>query len=591
MASPSGKRPAARETLPPRKPPASGRGGGAPPREESTVLHDTVKGRSKGRAAAPEHTMLLDINALEVAAPRAKLVGLRGRRRGAEFALRGTELMIGRDEGSDIVIADISVSRQHAQLRRTAEGWLIKDAGGGNGTRVNGLSIDEVLLHDGDLVELGTTELQFVEPPPPPPEAEAVEEGAGEAGRGQKGPSPRVKKLAIGVGALFFVLIALKLALPSAHTSLSPTSGGQTDEFAVARKLILGQKWEDAKAALVKAQADDPDNPEIKRYLDTISAEIVNQRHLDNAKADFAKSDLVGTLRELQMVGTGSLLSDDAAKVKGQVDAAVTALIQQAHDELDKGELADAKQHLDKAMGAEPDQPKGVALLPRLSAALAEADVRAHIAAQQRALSAADQRIENGPVGQARRAFTSGDVNTALGILGSANGPDALLAAELGNKIRMFSMYYSRGKQAVGRNTATAVDQLTRAHSLAIDIGNFHKGVDGETGALAVSSGKLLAQVQDQLGRAARSARAFDKAYKHFAAALAANRSDGEAKENVARLASEAKDLYLTSYGQMQIDPSAAIRGFKLVLSMTGPDDPYHSKAKDRLADMTGGGR
>jgi pSer/pThr/pTyr-binding forkhead associated (FHA) protein len=48
-----------------------------------------------------------------------------------------------------------TVSRRHAQLRRTGGGWEILDLGSLNGTWVNGWRVDRATLHDGDVVQLG----------------------------------------------------------------------------------------------------------------------------------------------------------------------------------------------------------------------------------------------------------------------------------------------------------------------------------------------------------------------------------------------------------------------------------------------------
>lgn len=48
------------------------------------------------------------------------------------------ELTIGRDPSNDIMVDSSTVSRRHALVRSTADGWLLMDAGSSNGTYVNG---------------------------------------------------------------------------------------------------------------------------------------------------------------------------------------------------------------------------------------------------------------------------------------------------------------------------------------------------------------------------------------------------------------------------------------------------------------------
>jgi len=72
---------------------------------------------------------------------------------------RGEQFSIGRDAGCDLAIADMTVSRRHATLERTPEGWLLTDLGSTNGTRVNGCRVrGKVKVTPGDLVSFGNAE-------------------------------------------------------------------------------------------------------------------------------------------------------------------------------------------------------------------------------------------------------------------------------------------------------------------------------------------------------------------------------------------------------------------------------------------------
>lgn len=63
---------------------------------------------------------------------------------------------IGRDPDCDLVIADITVSRQHAHLDRGQLGWTLADFGSTNGTRLNGWRVREpVPVRSGDEVSFG----------------------------------------------------------------------------------------------------------------------------------------------------------------------------------------------------------------------------------------------------------------------------------------------------------------------------------------------------------------------------------------------------------------------------------------------------
>jgi hypothetical protein len=74
----------------------------------------------------------------------------------------GDQFSIGRDASCDLAIADMTVSRRHAQLERTDYGWLITDLESTNGTRVNGWRVrGKVPVRAGDVVSFGNLETVF----------------------------------------------------------------------------------------------------------------------------------------------------------------------------------------------------------------------------------------------------------------------------------------------------------------------------------------------------------------------------------------------------------------------------------------------
>jgi hypothetical protein len=95
--------------------------------------------------------------------PSAARGVLRGRQ--GDYGLSEAVTVIGRSRRCDIVLTDPNVSRQHAEIRRQDDGFLLVDLGSTNGTRVNRRDVKQVVLQHGDRVELGTTELLFERQP------------------------------------------------------------------------------------------------------------------------------------------------------------------------------------------------------------------------------------------------------------------------------------------------------------------------------------------------------------------------------------------------------------------------------------------
>jgi adenylate cyclase len=80
-----------------------------------------------------------------------------------DYPFAGKKVTLGRSKKSDLPLEDITVSRHHAEIRKTAEGYLILDLGSYNGTRLNGKLIQTAPLHFGDKVQVGLTRLTFLE--------------------------------------------------------------------------------------------------------------------------------------------------------------------------------------------------------------------------------------------------------------------------------------------------------------------------------------------------------------------------------------------------------------------------------------------
>jgi len=60
-----------------------------------------------------------------------------------------------------LLIPDTRVSAQHARLYRSDTSWWFEDLGSRNGSKIDGAKVDRAELHDGALIEVGSTLLLF----------------------------------------------------------------------------------------------------------------------------------------------------------------------------------------------------------------------------------------------------------------------------------------------------------------------------------------------------------------------------------------------------------------------------------------------
>jgi hypothetical protein len=67
----------------------------------------------------------------------------------------GGRLMLGRSSDCQLVFADDTVSRRHAELRLVEGRWMLRDLGSSNGTWVNCRRVMEAEVAPGDELQLG----------------------------------------------------------------------------------------------------------------------------------------------------------------------------------------------------------------------------------------------------------------------------------------------------------------------------------------------------------------------------------------------------------------------------------------------------
>ena len=113
-------------------------------------------------APGPEDDVVVNVADLDTGV--ASLIVRSGPQAGAAFALHDQLTRLGRHPDSEISLDDITVSRRHAEVERTATGYVLRDAGSLNGTYLNAERIDdEVVLRQGDELQVGKFRLVFFE--------------------------------------------------------------------------------------------------------------------------------------------------------------------------------------------------------------------------------------------------------------------------------------------------------------------------------------------------------------------------------------------------------------------------------------------
>ncbi len=102
-------------------------------------------------------TMIFQVPTVD--APFARLREVRPDGTERDIEVDGSALTIGRGSDNDLVVHDSRVSRHHARLQARRGTLVFTDLRSTNGSRVNGVRVAEVVLGEGDRIELGDTVL------------------------------------------------------------------------------------------------------------------------------------------------------------------------------------------------------------------------------------------------------------------------------------------------------------------------------------------------------------------------------------------------------------------------------------------------
>jgi serine/threonine protein kinase len=124
-----------------------------------------------------------------------QLVVIEGPDKGRAFALTPNDwILVGRSRATETQLNDPCVSKVHCKVEWTARGVIVTDQGSTSGTRVNGqCSVDERVLHPGDVIGVGGTSLRLLDDSAPA--ADLAEGQTLALPAAAKGPAPAQTEL------------------------------------------------------------------------------------------------------------------------------------------------------------------------------------------------------------------------------------------------------------------------------------------------------------------------------------------------------------------------------------------------------------
>lgn len=519
---------------------------------------------------------------------------------GQEFTLEGDELVIGRAADNPVSIPDTSVSRKHALVRKTADGWAVSDLGSGNGTMLNGAPIvDETVLNEGDVISMGDTELEYSGGGAPAAEGASGRRapvrtartgGAIErsTGRGRPVRTSRMaedpeaakakrKKLFVTIGGSLVVILALAVGWKAIQNKRDLAKKQQDQEgrlhqasmadiFKEAKVLVRQGKWAEARERLVEIQETDPEYEpkQVENYLKIADTEIPNQKLLAEANDAINKGELARAFNAQSKVKT----TTQEAALRSSRDALEARVT-------DK--MSEARQLLAFASDlAKMEQLKAICE----DILVVKADDREATELKKQAETAI-YRIKNPTVAppppdtpwlEVSQRFKNGDSAGALS-LAQACANKFAQCRNLEAQIKDFEAK-SKRLEDLNDNELVALYELDK------------KIAGGQSSELSRPVRTQLVSKLFVKASQAKTTQNWQRAIEYARRVLQADPGHTGAQAIVSEARKQAHEVYLRGYQLKDTSPDEAARLFKEVMAMTPADDEDNQKAKRWLADI-----
>ncbi len=128
---------------------------GPDPPIDHRAMSDVGAGPPVRGDGGPTDTMVFTVPRPTAPAARLRIIAADGTE--TDCAFDGSGITIGRAADNDLVLPDGRASRHHGRISGRRGTLVYADLGSTNGSRVNGVSVEELVLGSGDRIEVGDT--------------------------------------------------------------------------------------------------------------------------------------------------------------------------------------------------------------------------------------------------------------------------------------------------------------------------------------------------------------------------------------------------------------------------------------------------
>ncbi|MFL5374579.1 MAG: FHA domain-containing protein [Myxococcales bacterium] len=512
----------------------------------------------------------------------ARLVVLAGPRVGLEVPVTEHEVTIGRGAENLVVLPDISVSRQHALLRRENGAYILLDQASGNGTRLNGKPVTRSQLRSGDRIALGDSIVQFVDP------NEATSPKAKESQRpmaASEGLSRRAV-YCLAAAAILAVLFGIAgwrkhqhdVAERLAAQQVAETRSLAAERFAEAKALLGQGRWSEALAKLRIAAELNPRDREIARYVKKADDEAPHAAALTEARAAIGRKEFAAAQAALATVPDDSVLAESVRDARTALANAMDEAVRNASKKAETSDPAGARALLAPVMAADPARADAVAVQEALARDAARAPVRKRRVAA-RAASSVQPPAARGAI---EKAYLAGDLASAIELAEQKSKASGRVLRDL----RGFESAYRDGfdhLQAGRVREATAA--LERANA-------FDHAVAGRAqGPLGNRVRKALSSLHTEMALELTETAELPKAAAQLRSAITEDPANERAQKELQVAMGRAHEEYMRGYVAKDSDPDLARVSFRIAAETLPSTDEDGQKARRWLDKLSGGAK
>lgn len=521
---------------------------------------------------------------------RAQLVGIQGADTGRQHSITGDEVLIGRSSRCSIVLAEPSVSRQHARIERRDDGFWVVDLDSGNGTYVNGQRVSEFRIFSGDEVTFGNGSFQFIETgerfEPVDASAAPVRPEAAHAPTPSGPPWLQPLPLVIASAVMLVVVGAVFVTLQVSANREEQKLRKAFLAWQLGRENFSQQQWNQAERAFNEALEWVPGHRRSLRYLDALRREREAQKVLVEAETALEQEEYA-TAFDLASRATDSIAyGQDAEKVIERVDEVMERRLRRARAAKDRIEAVEILQGFEFM---EPYRPEISRLRregpsrsddpveeveeapPKKEESGAVDDDRRDGAAHPGRTTGEPAPASTSAVARARAAFVAGELAEAKRQIAGDRSAEGI---RLGDLLQRFDDVYRAAKTAFrAKRAAAAVSELDEA--LALE-GRIAAGKSSFARAIK----KQLAGAHYLQGVDRFTRNEYPQAYAAFRESLQLDPSRPESQRMLNRLGDRAKELLDQARGA---PPERARSLYETVLLMVPAGHDAYRSAKQGL--------